>query len=98
MGVKVKEVVIKPEVMVLKDDDPLKACFRDLDNQTFNNPDARLEINAGRPSVTDVPMAFSASCKNAGEWTFVGHATFKGEDDSGHSYEQSTVFRTKVND
>ena len=101
MGVKIKEVVIKPQVMVLKDDDPLKACFEDLDNLTFNNPDAKLNIEVGAtlPSVTDVPMPFPASCKNMGEWTFVGDAIFKGEDDSGHSYdsdENPTVFKAEV--
>jgi hypothetical protein len=99
MGVKIKEVVIKPEVMVLKDDDPLKTCFKDMDNLTFNNPDAKLNIDAGGLSVTDVPMPFPASCKNMGEWTFVGDAIFKGEDDSGHSYdshEYPTVFNAKV--
>src|ERR1700685_4210486 len=89
VGVKIKEVVINPKVMVLKDDDPLKACFKDLDNLTFNNPDAKLNIDVGArlPSVTDVPIAFPASCNNMGQWTFVGDAIFKGEDDSRHSYD-----------
>jgi hypothetical protein len=98
MGVRVKEVVITPEVMVVKENDPLKTCFNDLNNHTFNNPDASLVIDAGKPSVTDVPMTFPASCKNAGEWTFVGVATFKGEDNSGHSYEHSTLFGARVKD
>ncbi len=101
MGVKIKEVVIKPQVMVLKDDDPLKTCFKDLDDLTFNTPDAKLNIDVAVPAVTDVPMPFPASCKNMGEWTFVGDAILKGEDDSGHSYdshENPTVFSAKVKD
>ena len=99
MGVKIKTISIKPQLWdFLAKGDVQKACFADLNKLTFTNDDARLNMNLGTPSVTDVAMEFPASCNGVGEWTFVGQATFIGADDSGHTYSEPASVKAAVKD
>lgn len=94
MGVSIKEVKVQPKLLAFGDNDPRKPCFDELDGKRFPDSDP-FEVGRDQPSVASPIIWFPRSCSGGG-WDFVGEATFKGKDDSGHDYKQSVLFRAKV--
>ncbi len=87
---KVREVGVQPNIStVLFDDGTKKACFDDLNKQTFtDNNGIEEKIPAGKFSRLFVNLKLPESCKDTG-WRFFAEVTFKGRDQVDAAYEGS---------
>lgn len=87
---KVREVVVRPNIStVLFDDATKKACFDDLNRQTFtDNTGIEEKIPTGKFARLLVDLTLPESCKDTG-WRFFAEVTFKGRDQVNAAYEGS---------
>ena len=78
---KVQKVVVRPNIStVLFDDGTKKACFDDLNKQTFtDNTGIEEKIPGGELRRLLVNLKLPESCKDEG-WRLFAEVTFKGRD------------------
>ena len=87
---KVREVSVQPNIStILFDDVTKKACFDDLNKQTFtDNTGIEEKIPVGKFRRLFVNLKLPESCKDIG-WQFFAEVTFKGRDQVDATYEGS---------
>jgi hypothetical protein len=96
LAVRVRKTTIHPNIYELFEDGTTKACFEDLNKQTFAD-DAGIEhtIPAGKREFIIVNVRLADSCKGAG-WRFFAEATFTGVDEVNTAYKSTSEILAMV--